>query len=247
MTRLFVIGNGFDLAHGIPSTFNHFKEYLRSTYSYDYHETPSMWIQSLTDQDGGEIYEMEKCAHIIDSLVCKSCEDISEKKDRENWSIFEKALGYLDYSSMEEEIFAQYDKEGDINHSHTDAIYEDAYRDLTNVILKLPKLFSEWIEGISLPTNSFPVFNLNTYHYFRQLIEGDDVFLTFNYTETLEELYEVNNITHIHGNRDSPIVGHNNASQAEEKVYSQDIYINDLNRALKKPTKKIIKENEDFF
>lgn len=79
------------------------------------------------------------------------------------------------------------------------------------------------------------------------MIEGDDVFLTFNYTETLEELYEVNNITHIHGNRDSPIVGHNNASQAEEKVYSQDIYINDLNRALKKPTKKIIKENEDFF
>ncbi|WP_253212704.1 AbiH family protein [Tetragenococcus halophilus] len=201
----------------------------------------------MTDQHGEEIYEMKKCAHIIASLICESCGNINEKKDRENWSAFEEALGCLEYTSIEVEIMDQYDKEGDINPFHTGANYEDAYTDLMNVILKLPKLFSEWISEISPPTSNFSVFDLDIYYSFRQLIEDDDIFLTFNYTETLEELYEVDNITHIHGNRNCPIVGHNNILLTEEKSYFQGVYIDKMKNALKKPTEKIINDNEMFF
>ncbi|WP_223389903.1 AbiH family protein [Liquorilactobacillus hordei] len=38
INKLFIIGNGFDLIHGISSTFNHFKEYFRYTYEYVYDE-----------------------------------------------------------------------------------------------------------------------------------------------------------------------------------------------------------------
>ncbi|EGO2664540.1 bacteriophage abortive infection AbiH family protein [Enterococcus faecalis] len=248
INKLFIIGNGFDLAHGIPSTFNHFKEYLRYTYEYVYDEYPNLWLQSYTDYDGGESYEIEGCAQIIDFMICNSCSNISYEGDGENWSDFEKAMGYFDYSLLEEDIEIQYDKEGDINPFHTGNNHEDAYNDLRNVMLKLPELFSEWINNISTPENCFSVFNLNSYYSFSELIDKEnDTFLTFNYTETLENLYEAENVIHIHGDQTSPIVGHNNDFQMDEQVYHQDTYVNSMNEALKKPTSRIIKENLCFF
>ncbi|WP_086445289.1 bacteriophage abortive infection AbiH family protein [Candidatus Enterococcus lemimoniae] len=248
INKLFIIGNGFDLAHGIPSTFNHFKEYLRYTYEYVYDEYPNLWLQSYADHDGGESYEIEGCAQIIDFMICNSCSNISDEGDGENWSDFEKAMRYFDYSLLEEDIEIQYDKEGDINPFRTGNNYEDAYNDLRNVMLKLPELFSEWINNISTPENCFSVFNLNSYYSFSELIDKEnDTFLTFNYTETLENLYEAENVIHIHGDQVSPVVGHNNDFQMDEQIYHQDTYINSMNEALRKPTSRIIKENLHFF
>ncbi|MBC1526929.1 hypothetical protein HB981_01255 [Listeria seeligeri] len=52
INKLFIIGNGFDLVHGIPSTFNHFKEYFRYTclYKHDVYSNP--WLTSLNNYNG---------------------------------------------------------------------------------------------------------------------------------------------------------------------------------------------------
>ncbi|MGO2566166.1 MAG: bacteriophage abortive infection AbiH family protein [Brochothrix thermosphacta] len=252
MKKLFIIGNGFDLAHGIPSTFNHFKEYLRFEYEYDCEQDPSLWLQPSTDPKGDESYNIEYCAHIIDFMICTSVIFINSENKKtleelENWSCFEKAMGMLEFSMIEEDIIDQYDKEGDINLFHTGANYEDAYRDLTNVILKLPLLFSEWINEIHVPDRCFSVSNIAIYKFFMELIDKEDVFLNFNYTDTLENLYEVENVLHIHGNQDSPVVGHNNDNIVEEQIYYQDTYINNMNEVLKKPTNRILMENKQFF
>ncbi|HHQ1242397.1 TPA: bacteriophage abortive infection AbiH family protein, partial [Listeria innocua] len=248
INKLFIIGNGFDLAHGVPSTFNHFKEYLRCTYLYEHDVYPSLWLPASTDYDGEICYKIEDCAQIIDFMICDSCLRIGSEDEGENWSDFERAIGRFDYSLLEEDIEIQYDKEGDINPFHTGNNYEDAYNDLSNVMLKLPELFSEWINNIPILENCFSVFNLDNYYSILELIDKEhDVFLTFNYTETLENLYEAENVTHIHGNQTSPVLGHNNTSRIEEQSYHQDTYINTMNETLKKPTDRIIEEKSYFF
>lgn len=242
MGRLFIIGNGFDLAHGIPSTFNHFKEYLRSSYLYDYNVEPNLWITAQTMPDGDQSYNSTDCAQIIDYMVSESFEDA-----REDWSDFEVALGNLDYTLLEGDIEIQYDREGDIHPSRTRYNYEDAYSDFSNVMSNLPSLFSDWVNEIAVPTSRFSVFNLNTHQKISELINESDIFFTFNYTDTLETLYEMPNVLHIHGDKTNPIVGHCKDSHMEERAYFQDEYINTMADALKKPTAKIIEENKVFF
>lgn len=62
---------------------------------------------------------------------------------------------------------------------------------------------------------------------FKETIDpNEDIFLNFNYTTTLESLYEAQNVTHIHGcrnNCDELIIGHNNDSEYKEEAYHQDI------------------------
>lgn len=251
LSKLFIIGNGFDLAHGIPSTFNHFKEYLRSTYSYDYNEVPSnFWLESKTSPDGGVIYDIAECAKIIDFMTCdayKSCDE--DDSDKENWSYFEKRMGNFDYSVIEEEIQDQYDKEGDLNIFSTGNNYEYAYNDLIGVMSELPELFSEWINKIPIPTEYFFVTKLEIYYSFSELIDADeDIFLTFNYTNTLESLYDAENVRHIHGQQDSDIiVGHKEYRNFGEQPYNQDIQMNSIHNLFEKPTARIIEENSDFF
>lgn len=249
LSKLFIIGNGFDLAHGIPSTFNHFKEYLRVTYSYDYnHNMPNLWLESITGPDGDEIYNIDNCAQIIDFMICNASENL-KRGHGENWNEFEKVMGEFDYRLIEYDITTQYDKEGDENIFITSNNYEDAYNDLENVMSNLPGLFAEWINKIPIPENCFSVSNLETYYSFSELIDADeDIFFTFNYTDTLESLYNAENVTHIHGTQDSDIiVGHSKYRNFEELAYNQDIQMRLIHNAFEKPTTRIIEENSDFF
>jgi len=245
MNKLFIIGNGFDLAHGIPSTFNHFKEFLRCKYNYNPDEDVSLLLDWSDGYQGEEICDAKACAQIIDSLISDSCSNIG---DRENWSDFEKAMGYIDYSLLDDEIEIVYDKEGDEHIGYTENNFEDAYSNLKNGMLKITDFLSEWISSISITESSYSVFNLDNYYNFLELIDkNNDTFLTFNYTQTLEELYEAKNVTHLHGNQESPVMGHNNDSKMGERNYHQEIYINSINEALRKPTSRIIESNRCFF
>jgi len=244
LSKLFIIGNGFDLAHGIPTTFNHFKEYLRNNYKYDYDEYPSsLWLDSRTSNDGSQIYDDDQCAKIIDFMICEV------NLDREDWNDFEKSMGHFDYSLIEDEIEEQYDKEGDVNPFYSRNNYEQAYNDLSNVMSRLTYLFSNWIETIKIPENCYSVFNLNTYYNFSELIDvNNDTFLSFNYTETLEKLYEVDTVTHIHGKQNGNIIiGHNVHREFDEKAYGQDLQMDSMHKFFEKPTTEIIYDNSDFF
>lgn len=247
LSKLFIIGNGFDLAHGIPSTFNHFKEYLRYNYSYDYSGySVDLWLEPTTYPDGGEEYNIADCAKIIDFMI-RSISD--SKRDGENWSDFEIRMGEFDYSVLEEDILVQYDKEGDENYSSTREMYERAYKDLAGVMGKLPILFSEWINDLSIPNLCFSVPNLETYYFIKELIDAEnDIFFTFNYTNTLEELYEAQEVLHIHGTQNSEIiVGHSAVREFGNMKYEQDEQMYSIHANLQKPTDRIIEENSEFF
>ncbi|MFC0233929.1 bacteriophage abortive infection AbiH family protein [Vagococcus entomophilus] len=246
MATLFIIGNGFDLAHGLPTSYNHFKEYLRTEYDYDYNEKPLLWEQSTTMPDGDEKYELKECAHIIDHMVSNVGRGLTSI---ELWSDFEKALGLLDFQEIEEEIFEQYDNEGDVNPFKTGNLYEDAYGDLEKIMKYVKKLFKEWIKTVEIPELYDSLSNMDVYETLSDLFEtvDDPIFLTFNYTDTLEILYREEKITHIHGSVNNPIIGHGDNTIVEELAYHQDEFINRISADLSKPCKSIVEQNSNFF
>lgn len=243
MTNLFIIGNGFDLSHNLPTHYDNFREYLRTTYTYRFDEEPIELAEGILGPSGEMIYDDDMSVHYLDHLITLA-------NDYETWADFENSLAFLDYSIVEETIQTIYDNEGDIQPFHTGANYEDTYEDLSNIINQIPVLFSEWIHSIRISEYSYH-YPPKIVHSFKNIIDPDeDIFLTFNYTTTLESLYEAQNVTHIHGcqNEDEElIVGHNIDLPYEEEAYQQDIYKRKMQERLRKNVELCLNNNEVFF
>lgn len=89
LTILFIVGNGFDLAHGMSTGFNNFRDYLRNEYSYDHDVLPQLWVQNRTILGGDYGYDADECAHAIDYLITNAPVDKNVIPDN-SWNEFEK-------------------------------------------------------------------------------------------------------------------------------------------------------------
>lgn len=144
MRTLYVIGNGFDLHHKIPSRYSDFKSFCEG-----------------------------KCC---DFLLERYLPDLNP----DTWSNFEKSLGkqrieyLLDGLKRNKSIQKDYDL--GIDKQQLDMIFGDWIIDLNKNITK------------------------TKYHQLCEFVP-DSIFVSFNYTDTLEEIYEIapNRILHLHG------------------------------------------------
>lgn len=224
MATLHIVGNGFDLAHGIASKYSDFKKYA--------------W------QHGGHRY-------YVDML-----EDCYPKKDIKTgelmlWSDLEHALGNLDF----QQAFSLGTEDIELEEDHElryQAQMEDApeYM-LQNMFAVFHKLFEKWVNEININLGKLeciPHFN------------SQGLFLSFNYTETLETLYNIpkTRIRYIHGRRgskDELIVGHcNNIDGNDYLPQDPIIYEYQAYRSIagvvnneRKNVADIILKNSDFF
>jgi len=228
---LYIIGNGFDIYHNLPTKFSDFGEYVKEN-----HSELNYYLESCFD------YE---------SL----------------WNDFEKVLSELDISEVfsdNKELFPdeKSDNTGDLH------ILEDVATQIVETLtVGLRKSLRDYLLQIKYP-NSKPLLNLNK----------NAIFLTFNYTDTLERFYkiEANRIKYIH-----------NKAKIEKYIRPDEYYLKDdsdiiighavknknvtmpeqLNRGIKtaiaceeafyvlepyykesfKDTKQIISENQSFF
>lgn len=220
---LYIIGNGFDLHHGMKSRFCDFKNYL-----------------------------VEE-----DSCLLKKLEDYFGSDDL--WSDFEETLANLDTEQIVDEclIFL----ESDSVEFWSEAYHHDYQFEIQNridiITENLKELFNQWILQLELP-----------YEAINQKIElkPNSVFINFNYTDTLEQLYGVSNenIFYIHNKAVNSevtlILGHNRNPKNKKSIvelYNNedlDVRIAEGNRILDsyfeetyKSTGNIIQENKTFF
>ena len=217
INTLYIIGNGFDLAHGMATRYGDFRKWLIKNGRIDV-------IQEL-----------------------QSAFPSRKENNYLLWSDFEKALGRYDIDKV-------------INWSWEDlciTVYSDSSRLIRNsdfflnpqLIDILSEAFTAWIR--SIPLANTPIdFNPKQEAYY----------LTFNYTDTLEVLYDIPNslILHIHGRasqKEKLIVGHNreidpsdycdnNSGMRENNERMQRL--TDMNN-LRKPYHDIIDHNSAFF
>ena len=178
MNRLFIIGNGFDIEHGLPTSFNpHFKTIAKSMEQIDY-----FW----------DMYQSQQVDIWADFENCLAHPDFNELEDIFN--------GYSpDYSSERESDRDAIITQVDLNGKLYDALYvfashaEDSI-DSTQVLTKYKNYFTK-----------------------------NDLFISMNYTHTLERLYEINNnqILHIHGEvgKNNLILGYPDGCFEPEKYY----------------------------
>ena len=115
---------------------------------------------------------------------------------------------------------------------------------------KLQELFERWVKGIDISGAALD-----------GLIEDTNAteYLSFNYTETVEELYGVpgSRVLHIHGKRNESdlVVGHKEMSQPDDEEEVYEHYQEGELKALRdrfvsettKPVNAIISENRSFF
>ena len=235
MPRLFIIGNGFDIAHKLKTKYTDFKNYLLATYPnarYEDGEVPA----SITMPDGEEVYDDEKVVGFLVKVISEAGNGSMA------WSDLENTLGELDFS----EFFDNWYLDEDDNEWHEVYRNDTTAYFIKNVTRKIKDYFSDWIKTINI-SNTKP----NT--AFQKLInKNQDLFLTFNYTDTLEKIYHAKNVYHIHGKQGEELIfGHGNSQDLYDEYMNSYIgsenQMSDLQFILKKDTDAVIAKNKDIF
>lgn len=251
MSALYVIGNGFDSAHNLKTSYWFFREYLKK-YAENFYirleENYGFYQIDIDDYHNGP--NPQKALKRRDEYVY----DVF-------WKTIEEKLGYVNEASMldfSQSIVDALDLEsGPVGIQDTlDDYWEEQY----SFINELQDYVFKWAKQIRL-NKCIPLCN--------ELVENkDDIFLNFNYTNTLEKVYNIppSNVLHIHGGLPpycgiKPILGHGNydaikkcKKQIEnaERVFDEasiSIYnaIADFYKSTLKDTKKILLFNSGFF
>lgn len=147
----------------------------------------------------------------IEELYADSC-------NAEWWSDFERSLASKDI--IQYAINVAFQNQPDLSSEHCDSTWDLAEqavdKEMPKVYKSIKECFHQWIIQLNPPS---PNMKINIY-------TTDSLFLTFNYTKTLESLYNLNpkNILHIHGCIDIDenfIIGHGKSRDEIELFYEK--------------------------
>lgn len=201
MKRLFVIGNGFDRAHGLETCYSDFRNFLKTNDSKFFHKILEIYK-----------YSFKREIHIITHEVLNT-NDFDEEKYGYNllWKDFEKCMKYVNESLIFDDYDFNLDNETEYDEQIKENIKRIVYEVFYNIYENLQDYFYEWISSI----------NINKLKKKTSLItnKNKDLYLTFNYTRVLEEVYDIKDgVCHIHGEvgKASLIIGHNNNKRINE-------------------------------
>lgn len=205
MSTLYIIGNGFDRAHGLKTSYWDFRNYLEK-YAEDF------LVQLENMYSIAPFERLDKRFRKNKEVQKRRDDDIYETL----WKNFEYSLGeaneaeMLDYSkSIVDDLYLD---GGPIGIKDTmDDYWEEEYK----FIEDLNEYVAKWIRQVrlfkALPIKASFIDN------------SEDYFFTFNYTNVLERIYRVpsNHILHIHGGLSPycdvpPVLGHGNAEKIKE-------------------------------
>ena len=183
--------------------------------------------------DGGEEADRDTISQIFYALLYNA--DIDDE-----WNSFEECLGYLNYQDVIDQL--DYDDEDDDGLSHY-------YRNLEDLLSEMSFSFPEFINSVFKDwIDSIDISSVGRKYRF----DCKDLFLTFNYTNTLEDVYDIENenICHIHGdiNEGTIIAGHNN-NHREFDDYDEIIryQVEDIHNSLMKDCIQCYANHSSFF
>ncbi len=239
--KLFIIGNGFDCHHRLPTKYSDFRNYI-------IYQFPNALInqcsvpESIQMPDGEEIYDDKKVVGYIVNII-----DDCEGSD---WNDLESFLGDNLYRRFKLDL-PRIDFDGNDNQMFRDVYNrEEMSKDMSNVFKTIKLLFEDWVK------NELGNLEYNTKYDEKvaTILDSDSVFLNFNYTETLQKLYGIknSNICYIHGkaNDGSEIYfGHGDDEPIPDSfdfIGCDDIF-EKLKNELHKNTQKALDEHSKFF
>ncbi len=182
-------------------------------------------------------------------------EDYFQLKKNENhlWSDFENDLGTFNWKSFYNEKNNIDVLDDNFRLSYTYGLEDELRQETDELVDEIKEAFENWLNQIDLKQS-----------YKKIDFESNAIFLNFNYTLTLEEVYKIPNerIFHIHGDVDntpySLIFGHNKEQEEEPEINengdsNRTLFTDSQNAAkypfyaFQKPVNEIISKNKTFF
>lgn len=196
--NLNIIGNGFDLYHGLPSSYYYFGCYLIKHNPEFYEEI-------------GKMYEL----HFMKMVGPPIAHDYEHVVDDFFWSDFESHLSRVD------EFFVVESSEDDLGLEYPDPVEIELEQDKSADYIK--SYFSKWIKDTLDVSENYSRIDNTIKTQNRMVFGEEDYFLQFNYTHTLQELYHIDDemIHYVHGEcrgeeGENLIVGHGNDERIQE-------------------------------
>lgn len=235
MSKLFVIGNGFDCyLHCLPTKYSDFREYLLNRFpdAESFYTIPD----GIQMPEGEIVYDAEEVAGYIITIL-SDC-------GGEDWADLEFYLGSSIYGSIIEDLPEVTLEDDSFKDVYTN---EDLSTDVKETFVLVKKLFVEWVNEELSKLNADMLENV------ADILEGDNQFLSFNYTTTLESAYGKNNVCHIHGQigdeEENIYFGHGDDEAYPESLATMgaEVALGELKRSLRKDTAKALSENKTFF
>lgn len=226
--NLFIIGNGFDLAHNLPTAYMDFRKFV------------------FEELDGRTFIDSFERLSSYDSV-------------KELWSDFENNLGELSVEYIIDEgdqrrleFNAEFDYEP-LDDGHITDFLSDEYF----------SFFKEINEDIKVWAESINVGRCIQFKGYDSLFNNECRFISFNYTKTLEDVYEVDDckVFHIHGVVDEePVIGHGKSSIEFKKTSNRSFDFQTLEfrenmqrdfakffKSMKKDVPRFIEELDNFI
>ena len=245
--KLYVIGNGFDKHHGMKCGYCDFKEWLKSNRKNVYENLIRIY-GNLTDDWWSKFEESlsdfdpdQFPSEVAGATFFEYLRKLEKRYGKEGRS-------FIDKYEMENKTISNR-----LNRAAAIADFEMGH--LKN---DLCKAFGDWVKEIKIPDASKRDCDLDT----------TALFFTFNYTRTLEDLYNIeeDQVIHLHGSVDNGVfvIGHNmSAEEMLERDLGRHVYDRDPNddngedaariamfevaEDLKKPVYDIIREHSADF
>ena len=231
MSKLYIIGNGFDLTHKRKTRYTDFADFLKSNKA----QNVQLTIKNFES----------KASNVYNCYM--------EKNDN-LWSDIEHALDLMFQQEIIEDELEEYRK---LNVSYIDDDFRS--RDYHNQEISISDdysfcyLFNEYLPKWINFVHQTPCDRL----YFIP-ISSQDKFLCFNYTNTLEQTYDIptEQILYIHGrwNDNNLIIGHNTPTnfpkETEDYLYEDIAGIrafSSAHRSVYKNVEYLISKNDNFF
>lgn len=218
--ELIIIGNGFDLHHGLKTNYLDYRDFLIKSGD---EKIVKCYERGISNDDSESITYL--------------------------WSNIESLLGLLDYE-LAYPLLKDYgddDWTDDFHHAFQTEI-EKMAEYWPDIKLKL----SDWIKTVSYTECD---------NGLKYLINNNSNYISFNYTNTLEELYgiEKDNICYIHGDasvESDLVLGHKNDSyypEWDDNNQDEDVRLLNAGRFMEsfrkktlKPVEAIIENNSQF-
>ena len=267
--KLFIIGNGFDIAHDLKTNYPYFKKFVyQQAYGKDELLESLQSLDSIKDylkNSDNKIYKSELFAEEVMEILSGS--DSQEKlrllyqillqitEPDMFWSDYEEKLACFPLMNASTPHFSSNDGKDDAE-SRKKLAEKVADKLSQYVHHQLNKLFKQWIKETYEQWESQLSMRKFTSHFpiaKETIITNRDArFLNFNYTRTLEDFYAIpsSNIIYIHGDLDDEVLvfGHGEEAvvipEGADRL-SQAMY--KLSAASRKPVHQQLRKHENFF
>ena len=241
--RLFIMGNGFDIEHGLKTSYKDFKEFIEAN------------MDSYKTVENYSVIGPREQINDINNILRKDAEFILEAMDScagEDWKDLETKLGealFVDYINGR-----LYSPEKTIN-DFIDKFVEWGNNiiseSIKTTLSSLNALLYFWVDGCL--KNGIDYLNIWKSKIY-DVLDSNDLYLVLNYTLTLEKTYNIpsTNICHVHGvvgdKYEDIYFGHGNMEEIDfVNNNSTKEILNELKEIFRKDTDGAYIKHIDFF